>query len=126
MAFFNAVTWGQCYDRYFCQFSPIFGEKIVESLKYQCYDYLFSINGCILSQKRQYIFSPKIWRNFFPHTIPRQSPSIDIFHEIIAHAWPATPTLVFPIHSHRNERCQLDSFFSLSLFLVHEKVGPQL
>jgi hypothetical protein len=38
----------------FCDFPPIFGEKIGVYLKYQCYDQLFSKISFVWSQKRQF------------------------------------------------------------------------
>jgi hypothetical protein len=54
---------GRYYDHNFLRFSPIFGEKIGDFLKYQCYDQLFSKFSFVSSQKRQ------IFRNFFGENI---------------------------------------------------------
>jgi hypothetical protein len=34
-------SWGRCYDHNFLRFSPIYGDKIGEFLKKQCYDHFF-------------------------------------------------------------------------------------
>jgi hypothetical protein len=50
---------GQCYDRYYCRFSPIISELNVDFLALIIF---FLI--CDLSEDRQYV-SPIFWRKYF-------------------------------------------------------------
>jgi hypothetical protein len=52
------VSWGRCYDHYFCRFSPIFGKKL--RFSNQCYYPNFAKTSSILLKKRRF-FGAKIF-----------------------------------------------------------------